>query len=120
MNPAKLSTEELISRFEAICLRQFQADLDFNMRRYNRAFDSMMAVSKELRSRPGDQRRALVALYNHHNEQVRLKAAIHTLTLFPEEACGVLQKLIDDRIHPQAMDAGMILDSFREGRYVPE
>jgi hypothetical protein len=98
---------------------QFEANLEFNTSRYNRAFDSMMAISEELRSRPGDQRRALVTLYDHPNEQVRLKAAIHTLALFPEEACGVLQKLIDDRIHPQAMDAGMILDSFKEGRYVP-
>lgn len=115
-----MATSKLIDSFEALCIKQYDADLSFNMLKYNRAFDSMMAVSKELRSRPGDQRRALAALYNHTNEQVRLKAAIHTLALFPDEACEILQKLVDDKIYPQAMDAGMILDSLKEGRYVPE
>jgi hypothetical protein len=94
--------------------------MDFDSSRYNRAFDAMIAVSEELRSRPGDQRRALVALYDHPNEQVRLKAAIHALALFPEEASGILQELIDDRIQPQAMDAKGILRALREGTYVPE
>jgi hypothetical protein len=49
-----------------------------------------------------------------------LKAAIHTLALFPDDARAVMQKLIDDRIQPQAMDAGMLLDSLDAGRYVPE
>jgi hypothetical protein len=120
MKLTELTTDDLIANFEQYCLNQYKADLNFNSSHYNRAFDSMMAVSKELRSRPGDQRRALVTLYDHPNEQVRLKAAIHTLALFPEEACQVLQKLIDDRIYPQAGDAGMILDSFKEGRYVPD
>jgi len=80
----------------------------------------MAAITKELCSRPGGQRRELVALYNHLNEQVRLKAAIHTLALIPDEACDVLQKLIDDRIYPQAMDAASMLNSLKEGRYVPQ
>jgi hypothetical protein len=112
--------DDLVSRFEELCLKQYDADLSFDMPRYNRAFDAMMAVSNELRSRPGDQRRSLVSLYDHPNEQVRLKAAIHTLALFPDDARAVMQKLIDDRIHPQAMDAGMLLDSLDAGRYVPE
>jgi hypothetical protein len=112
--------DALVSRFEELCLKQYDADLSFDMPRYNRAFDAMMAVSNELRSRPGDQRRSLVSLYDHPNEQVRLKAAIHTLALFPDDARAVMQKLIDDRIHPQAMDAGMLLDSLDAGRYVPE
>lgn len=120
MNLAKFSVAELVDRFEKICLEQFAANMEFNSSRYNRAFDAMMAVSKELRGRTGDQRAALVALYDHPNEQVRLKAAIHTLALFPEDAQAILQKLIDDRIHPQAADAGSMLDSLRKGRYVPE
>jgi hypothetical protein len=112
--------DALVRRFEELCLKQYDADLSFDMPRYNRAFDAMMAVSNELRSRPGDQRRSLVSLYDHPNEQVRLKAAIHTLALFPDDARAVMQKLIDDRIHPQAMDAGMLLDSLDAGRYVPE
>jgi hypothetical protein len=49
--------DDLVSRFEELCLKQYDADLSFDMPRYNRAFDAMMAVSNELRSRPGDQRR---------------------------------------------------------------
>jgi len=120
MNLANLSVDDLISRFEKICLEQFEASMQFNSSRYNRAFDAMMAVSNELRGRPGDQRRALTTLYDHPNEQVRLKAAIHTLALFPEDGRAVMQKLIEDRIYPQAGDAGMLLDSLDEGRYVPE
>ena len=120
MNLTTLSVSELVDRFEKICLEQFAASMEFNNSRYNRAFDAMVAVSKELRGRLGDQRRALVGLYDHPNEQVRLKAGIHTLALFPEEAQAILQKLIDDRIYPQAADAGSMLDSLRKGRYVPE
>ncbi|WP_311029046.1 DUF2019 domain-containing protein [Mesorhizobium koreense] len=120
MKLTEMAVNKLVSSFEQHCLEQYKADLDFNMRRYNRAFDAMMAVSNELRSRPGDQRRALASLYDHSNEQVRLKAAIHTLALFPDDARAVMQKLIGDRIYPQAGDAGMLLDSLDEGRYVPE
>ena len=120
MNLGKLPVVDLVSRFEKICLEQFEASMQFNSSRYNRAFDAMMAVANELRSRPGDQRRSLVSLYDYPNEQVRLKAAIHTLALFPDDARAVMQKLIDDRIQPQAMDAGMLLDSLDAGRYVPE
>jgi hypothetical protein len=42
------------------------------------------------------------------------------LALFPDDARAVMQKLIGDRIYPQAGDAGMLLDSLDEGRYVPE
>jgi hypothetical protein len=80
----------------------------------------MMAVANELRSRPGDQRRSLVSLYDHPNEQVRLKAAIHTLALFSDDAREVLQKLVDDRIFPQSADASGMLRGLDEGTYVPE
>jgi hypothetical protein len=120
MKLLKMTTNELSARFEQLCLTQYEADLDFDMPRYKRAFDSMMAVSKELRGRLGDQRRALITLYDHPNEQVRLKAAIHTLALFPDDAREVLQKLVDDRIHPQAADASSMLRALREGTYVPE
>jgi hypothetical protein len=120
MNLNKLSIDDLVGRFEKICLEQFEASMQFNSSRYNRAFDSMMAVSNELRSRPGDQRISLVSLYDHPNEQVRLKAAIHTLALFSDDAREVLQKLVDDRIFPQSADASGMLRGLDEGTYVPE
>mgnify|MGYP001031281781 CR=1 FL=1 len=120
MRYSKLSIDELVSRFEKICLEQYDASMSFNNPLYNRTFDSMMAIANELRNRPGDGRGALVSLYGHPNEQVRLKAAIHTLALFPNEACAVLQRLIDDRVQPQAADASGILRAFQERTYIPE
>ena len=79
MKLANMSAPDLIKNFEALALRQYDANMNFHVSRYDRAFDAMAAVSRELRGRPGDQRRELVALHNHPNEQVRLKAAIHTL-----------------------------------------
>ena len=112
--------DKLVDRFEKSCLEQYDASMNFNNSRYNRAFDAMMAVANELRSRPGDQRRSLVSLYDHPNEQVRLKAAIHTLALFSDDAREVLQKLVDDRIFPQSADASGMLRGLDEGTYVPE
>jgi hypothetical protein len=117
---SKMPLDKLVDRFEKSCLEQYDASMNFNNSRYNRAFDSMMAISKELQGRLGDQRRALVKLYEHPNEQVRLKAAIHTLALFPDDAREVLQKLVDDRIFPQSADASGMLRGLNEGTYVPE
>jgi hypothetical protein len=119
MKMENMSIEELIGSFETLCLEQYKADMTFDMPRYNKAFNDMIAVSDELRGRSGDQRRDLATLYTHPNEQVRLKAAIHTLAVLPDEAQAILQKLIDDRIHPQAADAIGILRAFREGTYIP-
>ncbi|MBN9075264.1 MAG: hypothetical protein BGN87_17880 [Rhizobiales bacterium 65-79] len=117
---SKMPLDKLVDRFEKSCLEQYDASMNFNNSRYNRAFDAMMAVANELRSRPGDQRRSLVSLYDHPNEQVRLKAAIHTLALFSDDAREVLQKLVDDRIFPQSADASGMLRGLDEGTYVPE
>ena len=112
---SKMPLDKLVDRFEKSCLEQYDASMNFNNSRYNRAFDAMMAVANELRSRPGDQRRSLVSLYDHPNEQVRLKAAIHTLALFSDDAREVLQKLVDDRIFPQSADASGMLRGLDEG-----
>jgi len=117
---SKMPLDKLVDRFEKSCLEQYDASMNFNNSRYNRAFAAMMAVANELRSRPGDQRRSLVSLYDHPNEQVRLKAAIHTLALFSDDAREVLQKLVDDRIFPQSADASGMLRGLDEGTYVPE
>ncbi len=43
-------------------------------REINRLYWKIASVGNELKSRPGDQRAALLPLYNHKNMQVRLKA----------------------------------------------
>jgi hypothetical protein len=86
---------------------------------FNRLFEQMDAIKEELKKRPGDHRRALIRLYNHPNVQVRLKSAIATLAIVPEEARRLLQIIADSRDYPQAGDAGMTLDSLDRGIFKP-
>ena len=71
-----LSTSELVAQFTDIALQQYDCVMRDEVKRFNKLFRQMNAVTDELKSRPGDQRRALIALYNHANLQVQLKAAV--------------------------------------------
>ena len=106
---AEMTVEQLVERFTAIALDQDQALLMHEYTKFNRLFDEMEAVESELKVRHGDQRRALVSLYEHPNAQVRLKAAEATLAVAPESARRMLQSIVDSREFPQAGDAGMML-----------
>ena len=86
---------------------------------FNRLYGQMDAVKKELKSRPGDQRRALLTLYDHPNIQVRLTAAEGTLAVAPEAARGLLQSIKDSREYPQAADAGMTFWDLDRGIFKP-
>jgi hypothetical protein len=66
-----LSTEQLVKRFEEITLAQDEALLDGHLATFGRLFQQMRAVLEELKSRDGDQRGALLPLYEHPNAQVR-------------------------------------------------
>ena len=94
MTPIKLdnlTVEQLVERFTSITLDQDRALRSGNHGRFNRLFDDMEAVKQELKTRDGDQRRALLPLYNHPNPQVRLKAAKATLAVAPETALKMLR-----------------------------
>ena len=70
-----LSVEDLVALFTANRLKQDQAELAMETRKFRPLYDEMIAIEEELRSRPGDQRHALVALLDHPNKEVRLNAA---------------------------------------------
>src|SRR5262249_46404110 len=67
----------------------------------------------------GDQRRALLPLYDHPNAQVRLKAVKATLAVAPERARRMLEIIADSREYPQAGDAGMTIDALDQGIFKP-
>ncbi|WP_265518167.1 DUF2019 domain-containing protein [Nitratireductor luteus] len=115
-----LSTAQLISRFAEIGAAQYEAELDLDTRRYNRLYDQMTLVSQELKRRPGDERSHLSELYGHPNIQVRLKAAVHTLAVHPEEAREVLEEVAARSGYPQSGDARGILRALHDRSYVPE
>lgn len=79
----------------------------------------MMEVSEELKRRPVDQRRALMALYDHLNMQVWLKAARHTLAVLPTEVRQQFEAIAETHWMPQAGDAGMCLEFLDNGTFKP-
>ena len=115
----KMSLEQLVERFEAIALAQDKAILMDEIAKFNRLFGQLGEVESELKSRDGDQRSTLLALYDHPNAQVRLTAAKATLAVAAKEARAQLQKLRESHEFPQAGDAGMTIRALDEGIFKP-
>lgn len=110
---------ELVNQFTEITLRQYDAALFGNITKYNSLVDQMLAVADELKSRPGDQRRALVPLLVHPNRQVRLMAAEFTLALAPVASRQTLQELSDAKVYPQSAYAMGTLRALQRGDRKP-
>jgi|GEM_PF-1269281 len=96
----QMSVEALVDRFAALAMAQDEAILDDDIGEVNRLFAKIEAVKTELKTRPGDQRTALLRLYEHPNLQVRLKAAEATLAVAPEKARKMLEVSIRRREMP--------------------
>ena len=118
-NLQHVSVTQLVERFVAVTLAQDQALLMDEFSKFNRLFAEMEAIKRELKSHDGDQRRALIPLYDHPNAQVRLKAAKATLAVSPESARRMLQIIADSHEYPQAGEAGMSLDNLDRGIFKP-
>ena len=117
---SNMSVKDLVQRFEAITLVQDEALLRDELSKFDKLFRQMEDVKTELRSRPGDQRRALLALYNHPNPQVRVKAIKATLAVAPAEARRALEKLAESGEYPQSGEAGMSLSNLDAGIFKPQ
>jgi hypothetical protein len=115
-----MSVDQLVERFSDLALQQDRALLEENIKRVNQLYDALKDVEDELKLRDGDQRRALVRLYEHKNPQVRLKAVKATLAVAPEVARRMLQAIADSREYPQAGEAGMSIRNLKEGIYKPK
>jgi hypothetical protein len=114
-----MTSEQLVEKFAAIAIKQDEALLWNELAAFNRLYGQMDEVDRELKSRPGDQRRLLLRLYEHPNAQVRLKAATRTLAVAPDAARRVLEGIANSRKFPQAGDAGMTLDGLDRGEFQP-
>jgi hypothetical protein len=111
---------ELVDRFATICVAQNDALFLHQISKFNRLYDQMAAITEELKSRSGDQRRALIALHDHRDIQVRLQAARMTLAVAPQESRRVIEAIAASKWYPQAGDAGMSLRGLDSGQYVPK
>lgn len=114
-----MSIEQLVGRFVEIGVEQDEALLRDEIGKFNHLFDDMVAVEEELRARPGDQRQALLALYDHSNMQVRLNAVKATLAITPEAGRRALEAISNSRHFPQAGDAGMAIWALDRGIFKP-
>lgn len=115
----KLTVEQLVEKFVEVTLGQFQAELYDEIAKYNRLYRDMEAIEKELKGRPGDQRRALVPLLEHPNPQVRLMAADCNLAIHPSLARQTLQEIWDRKEFPQAAYAMATLRALDRGDRKP-
>ena len=113
------SVPELMEEFIALGIKQYKAVWDGDTKTYGPLFYRMQAIKAELKNRPGDQRLALKALYDHPNIQVRLMTARSTLALAPIEARKVIETIAASNQFPYAGDAGMCLYMLDSGGFVP-
>ncbi len=117
---SRMTTERLVELFAEFAVEQDKALLLRAISTVNKIYDKLEAIKTELKSRPGDQRSALLPLFNHKNMQVRVKAAKATLPIAPEAARAQLEAIRASGWQPQALDAGMSLGFLDEGIYKPE
>ena len=116
---SRISTDELVNRFAEYAVQQDDASLENDVAKVNRLFWKLKDIEQELKDREGDQRSALLRLYNHPNAQVRVKAAKATLAIAPVQARAALQALADSKEYPPALEAGMSIDMLNRGIYKP-
>ena len=116
---ATLSAPQLVDRFAEIGEAQYVALLDNDHRKYNRLYDLMGEVDNELRSRGETARFELLKLFDHPNDQVRLKAATHALGVAPIGARKVLEDLASDVAYPQTASARGLLGALDDGSFKP-
>jgi hypothetical protein len=113
------TVDELVERFVDLCIAQDRELLRGDIARVNALSDDIEAIKQELKTLPGDKRRALIPLYRHENMQVRLKAAKATLAVEPEAARKALQDVEASNVLPQSADAGMSLWNLDRGVFKP-
>lgn len=113
------TVDELVQHFAAIALKQDEALLENEISKVSRLYWQLKAVEAELKVRGGDQRRALLRLYDHPNAQVRLKAAKATLAIAPQLGREMLEEISQSGECPQAGEAGMSIYNLDAGIYKP-
>jgi len=115
-----LTVAQLVERYVEAGIDEDKAELHDDLPKRNRLCSQMFAIADELKSRTGDQRRALLALYTHPNMEVRLMAAKATLAVAPQEARQLIEWIAASSCRPQCGDAGMCLWALDEGIFKPK
>jgi hypothetical protein len=118
--------EALIDLFIEISMQMARAQERFDSTTYNRHFDRMIKVEKELRSRGTDARLALAPLLDYRrpkyrndpgSAQVRLNAAKELFALLPERARATLEELAASGPEDQKFGARMTFYYLENGTF---
>jgi Domain of unknown function (DUF2019) len=115
-----LNKADLVDLFCALGVLKDQAMMTDDDAEAVRIFHHMEAIEAQLKSRKGDQRRALLALYDHRNACVQLTAAKATLAVAPVEARRKIENIAEGQYMHYSGDAGMCLEMLDSGRFVPD
>jgi hypothetical protein len=114
-----LNVDELIALYVDLCVEQDRDLLRGDVGSFNRRFDRIEEIEQELKSRPGDQRHALISLHQHENIQVRVTAAKATLAVAPVAARQALKDIKALNWHPQSAEASSSLWTLDRGIFKP-
>ena len=114
-----MSIDRLVQRFVEIGEKQDHSLLMDRFAEFNRLYKEKATVVEELKAREGNQRRALLRLYDHPNMQVRLNAVKATLAVAPQQARLALKSIADSHHYPQAGEAGMSIINLDRGIFKP-
>jgi uncharacterized protein (DUF924 family) len=118
-NLQNLSVNALVDRFATIGVEQYKAKDAEQDERYKELFYKMYDIQEELKRRQGDERRALIMLFDYPNMQVRLMAAQYALAVAPQAARRAIEAIAASTWAPQCYDARMCLHMLDEGTFVP-
>jgi uncharacterized protein (DUF924 family) len=119
-NLQNLSVNALVDRFATIGVEQYKAKDAEQDERYKELFYKMYDIQEELKRRQGDERRALIMLFDYPNMQVRLMAAKYALAVAPQAARRAIEAIAASTWAPQCYDARMCLHMLDEGKFIPD
>lgn len=114
-----MTTDELVNEFFVLCVAQHHSIEREEFAKFRRQYNLVEAIQNELKSRPGDQRRALQVFFGQGNLQVRYVAAHANLTIDYDKARQELKAIAATKWHPQAAEASMTLRDLDSGFYRP-
>ena len=119
-NLQAMTVDQLVDIFSEIAIAQDRAITRGENSKFNRLFEQMAAVCEELRCRDGDQRVALLKLFNSNNMYVRLIAAKKTLAVSRNEARAQLEAIVASKWYPQSAEAATSLWNLDRGVFKPK
>jgi hypothetical protein len=112
---SQMSSDELVRAYEEIVVRQDESFKNSRSAMFNKQFWEREAVSNELKSRPGDQRELLAALFKHPKAWVRICVARDTFVLNEARARMHMQYIAEHAWDPYRGEARSALGSWDSG-----